>query len=365
MKKNVHYLVLIVFSLFTLISCNKEEIPDPFPTELVKGCYVINYGNFGSGGSSISKFDYETSEMINFYYKTQNGGSELLSNIQYAYSYNDSVYLIGNAADQAITVNPLFKQSRNGLTGELGNPRFCIADGDYLYISCWGANPDYAEMPDGYIAKYNLNSHIVEETIDLPGGPEGLAIAKGKLYAALNYNKKIAVINLSTSAISYIETPAVTSYFLKDAGENLYVTMISTWTHFSDETGLGYINTATDQLAATYPLENVSSSYGSMMKASADLSKIYVVTSAYDARWNLTGAVAEFNVANKSFGPEPFIQGISGLSGISVNPKNNNLYVFTAESTTGAGKMAVYSSSGSLMNDYNVGAFPIGAIFLE
>jgi len=365
MKKNVLYLFLLVFSFFAFNSCTKEEIPDPFPTELVKGCYVINYGSFGSGGASISKFDYESSEMTNFYYKAQNGGTELLSNIQYAYSHNDSVYLIGNVADQLITVNPLFEQSRNGLTGELENPRLCVAESDYLYISCWGANPDYAEMPGSYIAKYNLNTHIVEETIDLPGGPEGLAIAKGKLFVALNYNMKIAVVNLSTNAISYIETPAVTSYFLKDASENLYVSMISTWTHFSTETGLGYINTATDQLSATYPLGNVSSSYGSMIQASADLSKIYVAISAYDANWNLTGALAEFNVADKSFGPEPLIKDISGLSGISVNPKNNNLYVFSAESTTGAGKLAVYSASGSLINDFNVGAFPIGAIFLE
>lgn len=365
MKKNVLFLILIVFSLFVLNRCIKDEMPDPFPTELVKGCYVINYGSFGNGGASISKFDYETAEMTNFYYQAQNAGTELLSNIQYACSHNDSVYLIGNAVDQLITVNPLFEQSRNGFTGELGNPRFCVAEGDYLYISCWGANPDYAEMPGSYIAKYNLNTHSVEETIDLPGGPEGMAIAKGKLYVALNYNMNIAVINLSTNAISYIETPAVTSYFLKDAVENLYVTMISTWTHFSTETGLGYVNTATDQLSATYPLENVSSSYGSMIQASADLSKIYIATSAYDANWNLTGAVAEFNVAAKSFSPEPLIQDISGLSGISVNPKNNNLYVFTAESTTGAGKMAVYSSSGSLINDFTVGAFPIGAIFLE
>lgn len=364
MKKNLFNLSLVFYSLLILVSCNTVEIPDPFPSELVKGCYVINYGSFGQGGASISKFNYETDEMANFYYKAKNG-TDLLSNIQYAYSYNDSVYLIGNVVDQLITVNPLFQQSRNGLTGELGNPRFCVANSDYLYISCLGANPDFSVMAGSYIAKYNLKTNSIESTIDVPGGPEGMIISRGKLYVALNYINKIAVINLENDQVSYIQTPAVTSYFVKDADENLYVTLVSTWSNFSDETGLGFVNTSTDMLETYYSLENVSTSYGSMLQITSDLSKIYVVTSAYDANRNLTGAVAEFNRATKSFRAEPIISDVAGISGISVNPKNNNIYVFSAESTTGIGQMDVYSSSGTFINNFNVGAFPIGAIYLE
>lgn len=365
MKKCIFCFSLLLFSIVVFNSCNTEEIPDPFPTELVKGCYIINYGSFGKGGASISKYNYETAEMTNFYYQSQNNGGELLSNIQYAYSYNDSIFLIGNVADQLITVNPLFKQTQNGVSNVFENPRFCVADGDFLYVSCLGSNPDWAIMPDSYLAKFNIKTNKIDAYFDLPGGPEGMAIARGKLYVALNYAAKIAVFDLATEQFSYIETPAVTSYFVKDAHDNLYATLLSTWANFSTDTGIGYINTSTNKLEATYLLPDVSSSYGSMIQTTSDLKKIYLVTSSYDVNWNLTGAVAEFNVASKSFGLTPFIGDISGISGIAVNPKDNSIYVFSAESTTGVGQMKVFSPSGSLINQFEVGAFPISAIFID
>ena len=366
MKKNLNYFsMLLLFLAVILTSCNKTEIEDPFPSDLVEGCYIVNYGSFGSGGASISKYDYNTDKITNFYYKAQNDGTEILSNIQYGYHYKDSVFFMGNSTDQVITVNPLFQQSLNGVTASIEKPRHCVANGDYLYISCWGNNPDWAEMPDTYIAKFNIVTNTVEKTISLPGGPEGLEIANGKLYAALNYENKVAVINLEDESVSYITTPAVSSYFVKDKNDNLYFTLLSTYSDFSDETGIGYINTSTDQLEATYELEGVSAGYGSMIQANSNFTKIYVVTAAYDANWNLTGAVAEFDVANKTFDQNQFVSDISGISGLAVNPKNNDVYVFAAQSTTGVGLMKIYSSAGDFVKDIEVGASPNGAFFLD
>jgi hypothetical protein len=351
--------------VFLFIGCNNNEIEDQFPSELVEGCYIVNYGIYGKGGASISKYDYKTGVLTNFYDQNQNGGRELLSNIQHAYQYNDSIYLIGNSTDQLITMNPLLVQKKNGVTEQLSNPRFSVANGDYLYISCLGANPDWSKFPGSYIAKFNIKSNKVEKTIKLPGGPEGMEIANGKLFVALNYKDSIGVIDLKTEQVTYIATPAVTSYFVKDKSDNLYVTLVSTYNNFSKETGLGYINTKTGKLESTYKTDNVSSSYGSVIQANADFTKIYVITSAYDANWNLTGAVAEFNVTSKSFNTKSLVSGISGVSGIAVNPHDNNVYVFSAPSVTGAGKMEIYSATGSLVKTHAVGASPNGAFFLE
>jgi hypothetical protein len=258
-------------------------------------------------------------------------------------------------------------QSKNGVTEQLNNPRFSVASGDYLYISCLGAKTDWSKFPGSYIAKFNIKSNKVEKTIKLPGGPEGegMEVANGKLFVALNYKDSIGVIDLKTEQVSYIATPAVTSYFVKDKSENLYVTLVSTYNNFSSETGIGYINTKTIKLESTYKIDNVSSSYGSVIQANDDFTKIYIITSAYDANWNLTGAVAEFDVASKTFSSKNLVSGISGVSGIAVNPYDDNVYVFSAPSVTGAGKMDIYSSSASLVKTHAVGAFPVGAFFLE
>lgn len=365
MKKLTFYFLSLFISLFFITGCNTDEIDDLFPSGLIQGCYIINYGNYGKGGASISKYEYQTDVLTNFYYRLQNNDNELLSNIQYAYPYKDSIFFIGNSADQLITVNPLMIQSKNGVSDQLDNPRFCVASGDYLYISCLGANPDWSKMPDTYVAKFNIKSNSVEKTIAVPGGPEGMEVANGKLFVALNYKDSIAVIDLNSEMVSYIETPAVTSYFVKDNNENLYVTLISTFNNFTNETGLGFINTKTNKLETTYPLDNISSSYGSVFKPNANFTKLYVITSAYDANWNLSGAIAEFDVASKKFNTNVLVGNISGVSGLAVNPKDNNVYVFSAQSATGAGLMEIYSTNGDFVKDYSVGAFPVGAFFLE
>ncbi|NQU86167.1 MAG: hypothetical protein HQ541_10445 [Mariniphaga sp.] len=363
--KRINVLIVFILLFVFLSSCKNDLFENPFPSEIVKGCYVVNYGNFGSGGASISKYDYETSEMSNFFYQAQNNGLELLSNIQYTYFYNDSIFLIANEPDQLIVVNPLFKQTQNGVSENLAKPRYCIASGNYLYISCWGENPDWSIMPDSHIAKYNISSGLVEKTIPLPGGPEGLEVVGKYLYAALNYKDSVAVIDFNNEQVSYIETPSVTSYFVKDKQNNLYVTLLSTYANYSDQTGIGFINTTTNILEEIYNLDNVSSGYGSIMKANASLSKIYITTSSYDANWNLTGAVAELDIAGKTFASENIINDISGISGIAVNPFDENVYVFAAESAIGIGLMKIYSKSGNLINEYEVGSSPIDALFLN
>ena len=362
MKNLFYWLTLIAIIVFSFSSCNEDD-PDLYPSELVKGAYLINYGGaYGSGGASISRYDYDKNVITNSYFQTQNEGFELLSNIQYAYEYKDSIYLIGNANDQIIVTNPLFVQTKNGITEQIFNPRFCVAEGNYLYVSCWGSDPDYVKMPGSYIAKLNVNTNVVESIIDLPGGPEGLAIANGKLYAALNYMDSVASISLSdNNAINYIATPTISSYFVKDENENLYVTLVSYFDY--SNTGLGFINTSTDVLEENFKMEGVSTNYASVVNFNNDYSKIYLLTSQYDEYWNLSGAIKIFDVAAGTY--SDFITGISGPSGISINPNDDKIYLFTYENLTESGEMKIYNEDGTLEHELATGISPLMAIYLE
>jgi hypothetical protein len=361
MKKLYYSLLISIFALFVFSSCQKDE-PELFPSALVKGAYIVNYGSFEKGGSSISKYDDEKSVLTNFFDQAQNKGVAFTSNIQFAYKTGNNIFLLGNSPDQVITVDPLFVQEKNGVTAQIAKPRACVAEGKYLYISCWGENPDWNLMPGSYIAKYNMDTRTVEKKIALPGGPEGLEISNGKLYAALNFKKAVAVLNLSNEAISYIETPAVSSYFLKDNSGNLYVSLISSYSVAATKTGLGYINTSTNSLTV-YELANVSTEYASVLAFNKEKSKIYVAAAAYDANWVMVGGIQTFNVATKKYDVNPLVNGISGLKGLSVNPSNGSIYVFVAPSTTTNGLMKIYSESGQSIAEKTVGASPTMAIF--
>jgi hypothetical protein len=355
-------IMLLITASISFTACN-EDTPEIEKTTEAHGAYIVNYGNYGEGGASITKFDYENNELVNKYYYSQNDGLELLSNIQYAFEYNENIYMMGNNSDEIIVCDRLFKQSKNGIPDGIAKPRYAVGKDDYLYISCWGANADFDVMADSYVAKFNIKTNKVEKSIAIPGGPEGLAIANNKLYVALNYADSIAVVNLNDESTTYIQTPAVSSYFLKDENENLYVSLISTYSDFSEETGLGYINTTSNTVENVYQLDGVSTEYSSIFAFNSDNSKIYVLTTQYDENWNVSGSLAEFDVANETFAT--LIDNISSPKGVSANPRTNEIYLFIAESVVEGGLMKVYAETGEYKNEYAVGNSPIMSLFLK
>ncbi len=388
--KKLFYLVLFV-SLFglTVVSCNDDEpnvgentttertdptvepsdtigVSDPndsVPTIITKDfTFIINYGSSNGTVSTLyTKVINDTvvlkDSLIQNFYELKNGKA-MSSKAEYAYKSGEHIYILGYKASQLMVLDTTMVQQQ--YTIALKNPRACVASGNYLYVSCWGASPDYGAMADSYIAKYDMRTNSLVGEIALPGGPEGVEVANGKLYAALNYKDSVAVVDLSTEVVSYIATPAVTSYFVKDASDNLYVSLVSTYSDPSSTTGLGYINTTTNQYVKTYPINNVSTSYASIMSINNDATKIYLITASYDSSWNLVGGVSVFNIANETY--STFVDNITGINGVCVSPKGE-IDVLISPSYSGAGLFKRYTASGSLTMSCEVGVSPARVIY--
>ena len=363
--KNLFKLSHFLFAAAIMFSaCTDDNNPDLVPDDLTKGAYILNYGGYKGTSSSITKYDYEIDELTPFYYQLQNKGKKIGSAPQYIYEYNDRIYFMNNNTDRVLVTDLLFV-AKDTITNDIEKPRYCVGHGDYLYISCLGNEFDYANgVPGSYIVKFNVTTKTVENKIALAGGPEAMAISNGKLYVALNYATKIAVINLATQSISYITTEAVSSYFAQDENNNLYVTLVNSYSNPSTKTGLGYINTNTDDLTV-FSLDNVSTSYASIIALSKDNSKVYLVAAAYDASWKMVGGVQVFNTTTKTFETEALVSGITGINGVSVNPVDGNVYVFVSNGTTTNGSMKIFSANGDLVSTKTVGADPSRAIFLD
>ncbi len=362
MKKLLKLLPFFLAAIALFSSCSDDETEDLFPSELTQGAYIVNYGGYEKATSSITKYDYEADKITEFYYQLQNDYAEITSAPQFAYNYEDRIYLMNNAPDNVVVLDPLFV-AQDTLTTMVVKPRACVGYGDYLYISCWGPNPDWVDLPNSYLLKYNVISGAVEK-LALPGGPEDLQIANGKLYAALNYKQAIAVMDLSTEEFSYISTPAVSTSLVKDKTGNLYVALISSYSHAATQTGLGFIDTNSDELTV-YELDNVSTSYASTLAISKDQSEIYVVAASYDAEWNMVGGVKVFDIASKNFKASNLVSDITGINGVSVNPVNGDIYVFISNGSTTKGNMQIFNAEGNKANEKTVGAAPALAIFLD
>lgn len=355
MKKYLILLLAITSLTLFFTSCTEDDDPIKPSSSDATGLYFINYGGGSVDAGSITKYIAEEDSAVNFYYEAQNG-VELTSNIQYACEYKNKIYMMGNDNDQIIVLDSLFVQHESGISEDILVPRYCVGEGDYLYISCWGPNPDYKTMPESYVAKLNITTNQVEKTIPVPGGPEGLAVANGNIYAALNYRDSVAVINLNNEAISYIATPAVTSYFVKDNKENLYTSLVSTYGKHSDKTGLGYINTNNNTLDTIYNLAGISSGYASIMSTNTDFSKIYVLATSNN------GTVYTFDVVSKEF--TPFIEDLSSTNGVKYDQKSDKLYVFGG-SYTEPGAVDVYNTDGTHISQFGCGVSPYWAFYLD
>jgi hypothetical protein len=346
----------IAWQLLLFTSCD-DETTTPGIVSLYDA-YIVNYGTFGSSNGSITGYDIEKDTVFHSIYNTANG-IEIGSNIQNAALYGNKAYFMSNEGDKIDIVDlESFRAKQEPIFDSIIKPRSIVFNGNYAYVSCWGGDI-WADENTSYIAKINLSTNSVEKKIALPGGPEGLEVARGNLYAALNYKDSVAVIDMSNDKLSYIATPAVCSYFLKDAQENLYVSLVSTFSDFSISDGLGYLNTKTETLDSNYVLNGVSSGYGSIMGFNTDKSKIYLVAST----WGQPGAIHVFDVATKSFENEPFKSGLVGINGLSVDPVTGNVYALFANGSEGS--FIVYDAEGNTVAEQEAGISPNMVVFVK
>ncbi|GAF04318.1 NHL repeat-containing protein [Saccharicrinis fermentans] len=362
--KKLFLLIAIIPFLFS--SC--EEDNETNKNTETSSFYIVNYGNYGGTKGSLSSFNLADSTINNYVYESINGVA-MTGNPQYVYNYDGNIYVMGNNKDEVYYFDNVFlEQTENGVSTDIVKPRYCVGNGDYLYISCWGGDI-WEDTSLSYIAKYNLKEKIVEKKIALAGGPEGLEIANGKLYCALNYEQKVAIMDLNTETFSYIDLPAATSYFLKDNSNNLYVSMISTFTHPSTETGMGYINTQTDELETTYTLSGISTGYSSIMAANSDFSKIYIIASSWiqdtNDEWIQVGGLQTFDVASQTYEAEPFVSNVNGLNGVAVNPETDDVFCMISESTSTSGKLQMYNKDKTLIKTLTTGIAPAWALFIQ
>ena len=361
MKKLV-FLLAIIGLIFT--SCEKD---DTTPKKVdINGVYIVNYGTWNASVGSLSSFNYDTNTMYANAYKAANNDVPMQGNPQYAYEYKGNIYFMSNDKDEVYFVDKnTLKQTKNGVTENLIKPRFCVGYKDYLYISCWGGDM-WKDPSVSYIALYNIKTNMVEKKIPLPGGPEGLEIVDNKLYCALNYEKKIAIMDLSTEKFTYIENlAAVSSYFLKDKKNNLYVSLTDSYSVPATTTGIGYINTKTNTLEKMFELGDVAQGYASIMDANSSFTKLYVVASAYDANYNLTGAVRTLDIASGIFDATPLVSNVAGLNAVSVNPENDDIFVMSSPSATVTGELFMYDYMGTRKGTYDTGIAPAWALFVE
>ena len=287
-------------------------------------------------------------------------GVPLASNIQSMSIYNDIAYLMSNAGDKIDILDATtLKAEGNPVSDDIIKPRYFAAYGNTAYISCWGEVTDWSVMANSYIAKLDLASKTVTK-IMLPGGPEGVIVLDDKLYVGLSVTNKVAVIDLATQGISYIEVSAVPQQFVTDGDGNIWVSMVSKFsTPFpGDKLGLAVINPKTDKVIDEVNFPGIGSE--GWIDITSDQKTIYVMGAE---AWPETATtIFSVDVKNRTIGSNALITG-ENYYGFKVNPVNNDIYVLVSPDPSASGSLEIYADNGTLLNSETTGTGPNHVLF--
>ena len=350
-------MLFVALFAITFVSCEKENPP---PEKVFsKVAYVVNYGSYSGSKSEISIYDTDSSSITHDAYKAANS-VDFTSNIESMSIHEDIAYFMSNNGDKIDIVDAKTLQaSVNPISTDITKPRYFTADGNTAYISCWGDVDDWSVMANSYIAKIDLTTNAVTK-IALPGGPEGVTIIGNKLYAALTTTKKIAVIDLSSNDISYINTLAIPYHFVVDDAGYLWASMVSTYTVpvGLDSVGLTQIDPANNEVVANVNFSSIGSS--GFIHISSDKKTVYAL--GKEAWPGTASTIYSIDAPSQTLSSGALISG-EKFNGFGVNPENDNIYVFISPSTTENGSLKIYNSSGSLIDEEVTGISPKHAVF--
>ncbi|MGV3601750.1 MAG: DUF5074 domain-containing protein [Dyadobacter fermentans] len=358
MKKQLASSLAIAFSTLAVWSCNQS---DPAPKgDYVRGVFVVNEGNFSQNNGAISYFTRESNTATADIFAAANG-TALKGGVQdYAAAEEQGIILVDNmsAGQDKVQFVQRYTFKDEGTIGapDIENPREVVIVGRKAYVSCWGSNADY-QYTTGYIAVIDLTTKKVTKKIDIAKGPENLVYNAGKLFVGtttFTNGNILTVINTNTDQVAQsIPMEGVVTPIGIDANGKLWV-----------NAGIKAQRLNPESLAveATLAIGSDAAKVPGSFTMSSDLKTIYFVLTTFDANFNASGQTYKFGIADSQVDvSKPFINRY--FTGLTVDPSQGLLYAAVTPSLTQSGYAVRYRGDGNVVDSIKVGVGPTGFFF--
>lgn len=355
MKFSKLVLATIAGSLF-LASCSSDNDDNQQPLgSYDKGVLILNQGGYGHGDASISYLSEDFVTQQNNVFALVNPTVTLGDTGQDIGLINDKAFIVLNHSNKIEVVNRYTMAHIATITTGLANPRYITFANGKGYVTNWG---DAVNSNDDFIAVLNLTTYEVSSTISVAEGPERIVANNNKLYVAhaggYGYGNTISVINAATNAL--ITTVAVGDVpnSLEIEGNSLYVICGGKPSWSGTETAGKFVkinlsnNTVSsfiDFPAATHPsnLDVVDDSFFYTVDADIFKSTLSATVLPTTELFSTTA------------------QGVYGVYSLAIH--DNTIYVGDAMDYNSNGKIYLYTTEGTLIEDYTVGVIPAGFYF--
>ncbi len=355
MKISKLILTALISTIF-LSSCSKEEDATPTPPlgSYDNGTLILNQGGFGQGNATISYFSNDLSVQQNNIFALVNPTITLGDTAQDIGLYESLAFIILNNSNKIEVVNRYTMVHVATVSVGLNNPRYIAFANGKGYITNWG---DGTSTTDDYVAVLNLTTYQISSSIPVIEGPERIIEYNNKLYIAqiggYGFGNKISILNPTTNTIETLLNVGDVPNSLKVKDATLYVICGGKPSYASTETTgkLSKINLSTNAVTS---IDFPGLTHPSNLEIVDDLLFYTVDSSIFKSTVTATSlpTTAIFSTAP---------QGVNGIYSFAV--RNNKIFVGDAGDYNSNGKVYVYSTTGTLQNNFTVGIIPAGFYF--
>ncbi|MCW2119588.1 YncE family protein [Flavobacterium sp. 7A] len=343
--------IACVSSALTMISCTNDDAAEQSLGSYNKGVIVVNEGVFNKGNAEISFLSNDTNMVSNQLFATNNGGN-LLGDVAQNFNVNGSTaYVVLNGSNTIQVLNRYTLKTLTTITTDLINPRYITFANGKGYVTNWG---DGYVTTDDYVAVINLTTNVVEAKIPVAEGPENIIAYNNKLYVAhkggYGTGNTVSVIDVATAKVSTTITVGDSPSAIEEDQGVIYVLSQGklAWTKQESAGKLQKINPVTNTVTSTFDFE-LASHPGKM---DIESNKIYYTQGKDIFVMNTTATVLpSTSIFSSTFSPY----------GFAVN--GTNIYLGDAGDYASNGKIAVYSTNGTLNFEKTVGISPNGFFF--
>lgn len=361
MKRGQTFFKLFAITLLIALSsaCDKDEDPKPDqrPDLSTEGVYILNSGKLNSNNASLSYFNPKTQILSTDVFQQQNDkklgdtGQDMLiygAKMYVAVYQSNIIYVLDKEGNILNSQSP----QREGIAQK---PRAFAAHKGKVYVSLF----------DGYLAKIDTATMMIEQQVKVGRNPEQIAIANNKIYVANsggmdypNYDQTVSVVDINSFEVSKtIDVVSNPTSIIADAQGNVYVK--SSGNYGEIPSAFQKIDSKTDQISV---LEGINVANMSLYN-----DKLYIVSSEYDANWNQIVSFQIFDTKTDKLISENFISDgtkIEKPQSISVDSSTGNIYISTSDYIN-SGDMYIISPEGKLIHKFDTGGLnPIGAYFV-
>lgn len=351
----LHKLILTAIAGSLLfVSCSDDDSKDVPSGAYDNGVLILNQGKFLGGNSSVS-FLSDALAIENNIFSSVNNGAVLGDTGQDIGLEGDLAYIVLNVSNKIEIVNRYTFAKVATISTGLTNPRYIAFEDGKGYVTCWG---DGTVATDDYVAVIDLASNTIVSNIPVAEGPERIVEENGKLYVAhsggYNYGNTVSVIETSGNTVTKTITVGGVPNSLDVENGSLYVLSggLPSWSGAETPGQLDVINLNDNTVTKTIAFAAATHPSNLVVKGS---SLFYTISNGIYTTATATATLPTVPL----FTTEE--QGVYGVYSFAV--EDGLIYVGDAVDYESNGKVLVYSTTGTLVNSFEVGVVPAGFYF--